>query len=400
MKPCSSGQPQQTWAYNNNLTLVAGVVGDHGSAAWACAWTPARPRRRTWSSRCRPCGTTTICPSSSGASTTRPTSRARRTARRSTAYCFNVQNPNVSGSQIILSTNCNGGYDNIQTFSPDGGGRRRCGRCDRRASWSTSTSSAAAWTSPTRTSTSSFLIDWPCKQAPDPTNVAWNQRWVLPTAQREHDHRRHRRRPDHDQLPSNGTLYCLQSPLSAAAGQYVVVTQCPATGTPTNMKWTVYGDDQHLLDELPDQDATSTTSPLLPAADRPERDPAGPVHQRQQHLEADRAAVQRLDPAEVERAGEPAVADAAGKTSARIDVAPGSLACGVDALPSPRLGAPRPRSVRTARAARFCAGHLRERSLRQSGRSIRRCHVGVVPSEAGAERGGVWGGNRQPMHDR
>ena len=26
--------------------------------------------------------------------------------------------------------------------------------------------------------TSAYLIAWPCKQAPDPTNVAWNQRWV------------------------------------------------------------------------------------------------------------------------------------------------------------------------------------------------------------------------------
>jgi hypothetical protein len=80
------------------------------------------------------------------------------------------------------------------------------------------------------------MIVWPCKQATDPADIDWNQRWFLPavhpiTAQGtgavivrsadEHDH-------------------CLRSPLSAGVGAYVTVTPCPAVGLrPANLTWTV-----------------------------------------------------------------------------------------------------------------------------------------------------------------
>jgi hypothetical protein len=82
-----------------------------------------------------------------------------------------------------------------------------------------------------------YLIAWPCKQAPDPTLVTWNQKWALPAiaATATSATGRITTKPS--------SLYCLQSPGSTAAGQYVTPVLCPAPdATPQSQLWTVYGD--------------------------------------------------------------------------------------------------------------------------------------------------------------
>ena len=82
-----------------------------------------------------------------------------------------------------------------------------------------------------------YMIVWPCKQATDPADVDWNQRWVLPAV---------------DPLTAQGTgtitlqpadkpAYCLSSPRSADVGAYVKVTPCPVIGPrPAHLTWTVH----------------------------------------------------------------------------------------------------------------------------------------------------------------
>jgi hypothetical protein len=80
-----------------------------------------------------------------------------------------------------------------------------------------------------------FLIAWPCKQAPNPTDVTWNERWTLPA-----DGVTGRVTVTYD---NKGTpeLYCLTSPAGSGTGAYVTLTLCPAS-LPATMKWTVARD--------------------------------------------------------------------------------------------------------------------------------------------------------------
>lgn len=83
-----------------------------------------------------------------------------------------------------------------------------------------------------------YLIVWPCHQAPD-GNYDWNQKWAytLPTKTAPVTVSRIRT------VRTDNVGFCLQSPLTTAAGQYVQTKQCAATGTsPAGMTWTIYGD--------------------------------------------------------------------------------------------------------------------------------------------------------------
>lgn len=159
-------------------------------------------------------------------------------------YCFNVQNPDVTGSPVVLARgwpNCDAGtYDNKQTFQPDpavGAGAagedvgqvvnfKQFGRCldvtDR---------------NPSQT----YLIAWPCKQAPDARLVSWNQKWRLPAVVDDPSD------PDNPTgtgaivTTSAGADYCLQKPPSTTYGSYPRVVVCPAGAPPENLTWTVYG---------------------------------------------------------------------------------------------------------------------------------------------------------------
>jgi hypothetical protein len=228
VQPCSSGSAQQTWKYTSSLTVTLGSTNlciDAGTPQSSglvlklqnCV-SPVIPQQQ-WSFN----DSANFSGTSDGLTLD--------------SYCWNVQNQNVAGSTIVLSTNCNSGYDNIQNFSPEaavGAGAsgaatgqlvnfNQFGRC---------------LDVTNQDPTSTFLIDWPCKQAPDPNNITWNQRWTLPTATGTAT-------SASGQITTNDTAnttkYCLQSPLSTAAGQYVTVQPCPSVGTPTNMNWTVYG---------------------------------------------------------------------------------------------------------------------------------------------------------------
>ena len=86
------------------------------------------------------------------------------------------------------------------------------------------------------------LIDYPCKQNPSPTAVAWNQKFTLPAIPA-------------DAVSAVGAVYttrsgiryCLTSP--GALNAYVRVTPCSSSGsgsTSPNQTWTVYNGDSSL----------------------------------------------------------------------------------------------------------------------------------------------------------
>jgi hypothetical protein len=76
---------------------------------------------------------------------------------------------------------------------------------------------------------STWLIDYPCKQAPDPTNIAWNQRFTYSSATNTLT------------TTTGGVTYCLQAPATLSGtpiNNLVIVKACNGSAVQT---WTESG---------------------------------------------------------------------------------------------------------------------------------------------------------------
>jgi hypothetical protein len=153
-------------------------------------------------------------------------------------YCFNVQNPNTAGSFVILGsgTTCHKAYDTIETFSPEAA--VGAGASGAEAGQIVNFSQFGRCVDVTEQNVLySYLIVWPCKQAPDPANLTWNQVWSAP-----------------DVAPGDssatgaifttklGVKYCLRTPGGPGPGLYVTVNPCPVGAITPDLTWTVYTD--------------------------------------------------------------------------------------------------------------------------------------------------------------
>jgi hypothetical protein len=182
-------------------------------------------------------------------------------------YCLNVQTPGLAGSFVVLGSvaagRCRAAYDTRQTFLPEaavGAGAagpaagqvvnyNQFGRC------LDVTEQNVAF---------AYMIVWPCKQAPNPANVSWNQKWALPALGGAQSAT--------GKITTNpGTLYCLRSPGSVNPGQYVTTVACPGPSTPANASWTVYGNTGNYATSYRIQDSfgycLSATNPDAVPAD-------------------------------------------------------------------------------------------------------------------------------------
>jgi hypothetical protein len=266
LQPCVSGSSQQKFSYNSNLTISL-VTSKTSAVPLGMCLDAGSPESSGLSVKLQTCSSITKPQqqwSINDASNLQGTSDGLTL----NSFCFNAQTPNVPGSLLVLSTNCYGGYDTTQTFQLEA-----------------SVGAGAAGTSSTQLVNFNqfgrcmdvtefnvnygYLIDWPCKQAPNPTAVGWNQRWTLPalsgltTASGRI-------------TTSNGsTLYCLTSPLSTGGAQYVQVQTCPANTT-TSTTWTVTGDTGiYATSYIVRDSAGYCLSPTNPNASPPDLYPNG-----------------------------------------------------------------------------------------------------------------------------
>ena len=232
MQVCSPGSSQQKFAYNSNLTLTL-VASKTSSLPLGMCLDAGSPHAAGSLVQFQPCAATTK-PQQQWSINDQANFEGTSDGVNLDTLCFNVQNPNTAGSLVVLGAKaagkCYGGYDIVQTFSPEaavgagaaGGSSgqlvnfNQFGRCI-----------DVTEQNPDK----GYLIDWPCKQAPNAANVAWNQKFTLPATGSS----------GRITTTKSGTVYCLRSPGSTASGQYVQTIKCPAN-TPTNMTWTVYGD--------------------------------------------------------------------------------------------------------------------------------------------------------------
>ncbi|WP_157017572.1 RICIN domain-containing protein [Cryptosporangium arvum] len=225
LQTCSPGLAAQNFAYDNKLRILllssrttalpVGVCLDSATphavgnpVVVANCTTPTVQARQQWS----------INDSANFEGTTNGSSLD--------GFCFNAKFPGVEGSPVVLGSgsNCRRSYNSTQSFFPDatvGPGAagptnsqlvnlEQFGRCldvtDQNVN-------------------QSFLIAWPCKQAPDPTYVAWNQKWTMPA-----------NGVSGQVVTKPGAQYCLRSPLLVGVGQYVRVVSCGTGGAA--LQWT------------------------------------------------------------------------------------------------------------------------------------------------------------------
>jgi hypothetical protein len=235
MQLCSAGRPQQTFAYNPNLTILL-VSSKTSLLPLGMCLDAGTPQALGNVVEFQPCAATTH-PQQQWSINDSANLEGTADGLALDGFCFNVLNPDAAGSYVVLGSvadgTCHGGYDNVQTFSPEasvGAGAsgasahqlvnfNQFGRC------LDVTEQKVAF---------AYLISWPCKQAPNPANITWNQKWLLPAVAAGDT-------SGTGPITTNPTagLYCLHSPESTAPGGYVTVALCPAGATPAAMRWTV-----------------------------------------------------------------------------------------------------------------------------------------------------------------
>jgi hypothetical protein len=274
MQLCNAGAVAQTWAYDGNLQLqlvssqgpsqVTGLCLDAGAThavngavlLQPCETTTPGLYRQQWSIN----DSSNLVGSNS-------------TGTDVDGFCFNVAGANTPGSALVITKNCSGSYNNISTFSVDanvGAGQasspvgqaigqlvnyNQFGRC---------------LDDTGQNPDATYMIAWPCKQNPNASKVAWNQRYTLPAlptaasfAGTAGNH------ATGTVTTTKTTLYCLQSPMSADLYQYVTTKAC--TGA-SNQQWTVYGNtDQYATSyQIVDGTGKYCLQPRDPNADPPD----------------------------------------------------------------------------------------------------------------------------------
>ncbi len=244
MQLCTIGSPKQLFSYNRNLTITL-VASINSALPLGMCLDAGAAESNGAQVAFQPCGQTTKIQqqwSLNNAANFQGTNNGSD----ANGPCFDVQNQNTIGSLIVLGDCGNGTngqlYDNIKNWAPDAA--VGAGAAGASSGQLVNFNQFGRCLDVTENNiTYGYLIDWPCKQAPDPANVSWNQHWQLPTIASGATSGTGIITTNYS---NNGTLYCLKSPGSTAAGQYVnpTTTGCPQNGARTgsaNLTWTVYG---------------------------------------------------------------------------------------------------------------------------------------------------------------
>lgn len=241
MRSCVGGA-QQTWAYLPNLTIVLASTQE----TTPLCLDAGSPHAKDAVVMLRQCGTTTL-PQQQWSYNQNANFEGTSDGVSRDGYCFNVV-----GSQVVLgstasSTCLNGTFDDRESFDPE--------------------SAVGAGAAPTSTNGQTQLVNyqqfggcvdipkgdpkgynyvmvWTCKQEPG-GDVGWNQMWAVPTPSGAAVTADGQLSTTCDNTPNtpaqctNGVVYCLRSPLTAAVGTFVAAAPCSSGGP--GLAWTRYG---------------------------------------------------------------------------------------------------------------------------------------------------------------
>ncbi|WP_432829943.1 RICIN domain-containing protein [Dactylosporangium sp. CA-092794] len=229
-QPCSAGAPRQTFAYTKNLTLQLVSSKTSANPLGMCLDSGATPGSGTLI-QFRPCGSPTVpyyqrwsIDDSSHFQSTKTDGTGLG------GLCFHAKSASTAGAFVELIA-CGSASGNTGIFAPEasvGAGAagppyqlvnfKQFGRCVDVTNFNVSLG---------------YLIVWPCKQAPNPLDVGWNQRYTIPatgtgtgSAQGQ------------IKTSDGSKTYCLTTAEPGAASHFVIVKVCPAT-TDASTMWTV-----------------------------------------------------------------------------------------------------------------------------------------------------------------
>lgn len=224
-QPCNPGSSRQTFAYTKDLTLQLVSSKTASNPRGMCVDSGAGPVSGALL-QFQVCGTPTI-PYYQRWSLN-DSSNFQSTAANGTSLgtlCLHAKAGSTKGAFMELIA-CGGSADNTRTFAPEasvGAGNadapnnlvnfKQFGRCVDVTNFDT---------------TLGFLIVWPCKQAPVPANVAWNQRFSVPVAVADKGTVTGRI-TTYDNTKTNKT-YCLTTfnPAPGGPTHFVTMKACPA----------------------------------------------------------------------------------------------------------------------------------------------------------------------------
>jgi Ricin-type beta-trefoil lectin domain len=238
MQACTAGSSRQKFAYNTNLTLVL-VASKTTALPLGMCLDAGTPHASGALVRFQPCATTTL-PQQQWSINDSSNFEGSADGTSLDGYCFNVQNANAAGSFVILGTTgaskCKQGYDNVETFQAEAS--VGAGAAGPDIGQLVNFSEFGRCLDVTEQNVSfEYMIVWPCKQNPNAALVTWNQKWALPTIATGDTSATGR-----VYTSPIGGPYCLASPQSIGASQYVDLDHCSLSGTlPLNETWKVYG---------------------------------------------------------------------------------------------------------------------------------------------------------------
>lgn len=239
MQLCDSTNPAQIWVYDTDLgiKLVSSMTAVTGPM---CLDAGAIPHTLGAQVFIKKCITTGNRYQQMWSLNNHANFEGTADGKTTDTYCFNVKQQGKPGSIVILGSNakktCQQQHDNIESWQPDasaGAGAAgpatsqlvnygQFGRC---------------LDVPVSDVTHYFMIVWPCKQTPDPTAIAYNEKWVnvpspLPPAGRG--------KVLVTTTNRGAGRYCLVPP--TGANIYVVLADCSTNAmVNSTMEWTVVG---------------------------------------------------------------------------------------------------------------------------------------------------------------
>jgi hypothetical protein len=251
VQQCDRDSPQQLFAYHANLNLVYVPSKSDANPLGMCLDAGANPVDRT-PVRFRPCAGTTIRQQQWSYNDNRNFVGTNASADFND-LCFNLEDGVVQpNTRIILRHLSAGGCyvgpdNNTQMFAAEatvGAGAAEnspnqlvnfteFGRCLDVTQYEVA---------------ATYLISYPCKQAPRPDKVTWNQRFTIPTLTTNGDVTSGTGRiftelvtGDYEKSDTGVTgKFCLTTEAVTITSPYVTISRCPATaGTPLQMQWRV-----------------------------------------------------------------------------------------------------------------------------------------------------------------
>jgi hypothetical protein len=256
VRVCDSADPAQIWIYNEKLLIVLSATRTTANSYEMCVELEAQvANRNALARRCIAAGVKEQQWSFNDNSNLQGTTDGVNP----NGLCLSVRsNGTVSGSEV-LGFPCNAANMN-RTWALEAtvGAGAASGDIGQMVNFS---QFGRCLDVTNQQVSSTFLIVWPCKQAPNQSNVTWNQKFSMPVPVKPN--------PGIGRITTKpNTTYCLHSPNSTELFKYVTVVVCPSGSTDATT-WKVYGQtDSYAKSYIVTDYWNNCLAPTDPAVDK------------------------------------------------------------------------------------------------------------------------------------